>query len=90
MNRRKKRDIRVEAKKLGRRRYKGYQIIGWAEEGANKIEIDSRLKKLQRLETIIHEILHLAFPNSSESQILKAEKMVGRTLWKQGYRKTET
>lgn len=90
MNQRKKKDIKVEAKKLGRRRYKGYQIIGWAEEGTNKIEIDSRLKKLQRLQTIIHEILHLAFPAASESEILKAEKMIGNTLWKQGYRRTET
>lgn len=51
-----------------------------------KIEIDSRLKGRQRLETIIHEAMHLAFPWMMEYAVAKAARYIAMIVWHMEYR----
>lgn len=51
-----------------------------------KILIDERLKRRARLETIIHELLHVLFPTVSEEHVTEAARYIARILWALGYR----
>lgn len=83
MKKRNKYKVKVVRRKLGREKAYGQAFLG---EGL--IEVDERLKNEMELKVLVHELLHLAFPKASETQVLKAEKIVGNTLWELGYRKT--
>lgn len=76
--------VEVIERGLGREKCDG---LAWI--GENLIEIDKNLVGKDRLGVILHEIGHLAFPNASETQILKFEKMARDTLWDLGYRHVE-
>lgn len=52
------------------------------------IEIDSRLKGRARLETIIHEALHLACPWMMEHVVLKVARYIAMIVWHLEYRET--
>ncbi len=54
-----------------------------------KILIDQRLKRRCRLETIIHECLHVCYPTESEEHITASARDISRVLWSLGYRETE-
>lgn len=51
------------------------------------IEIDSRLEGRQRLETIIHEALHLACPWMMEEAVLKVARYIAMIVWHLEYRR---
>lgn len=51
-----------------------------------KVLIDSRLKARARLETEIHEALHICFPQVDEGVITEAGRDISRVLWHLGYR----
>lgn len=53
-----------------------------------KILIDERLERRARLETIVHELLHVSFPTVSEGHITEAGRDIARVLWSLGYRET--
>lgn len=82
--RRKSNKIEVIERRLGR---EGCDGLAWL--GENKIEIHTDLPIKERLFVICHEVAHLAFPEAKESEILRFEKMIGQTLWDQGYRKVD-
>ena len=84
MPKKQKKKIKVVYKKLGRS-----NVYGFAYIGDNYIEIDSRLDKKRLLSTLLHESLHLAFPNESESSIIKAERVITNILWSEGFRKID-
>jgi hypothetical protein len=71
--------IKVVERKLGKE-----QALGLSYGG--KIEIDPRQDAKRRLSTTCHEILHEAFPEMSEKQVLRAEKIFLQVLWDCGYR----
>lgn len=50
------------------------------------IEIDSGLQGRVRLETILHEALHLALPSLPEAAVLKTGRYLAMVAWKMGYR----
>jgi hypothetical protein len=50
------------------------------------IEIDSTLVGRQRLDTEIHEALHLACPWMTEFLVARTATYIARVLWKIGYR----
>lgn len=75
-----RRRIHVEYKKLGGRSW------GWAHHDDFFIEVDERAKGKKRFEIIVHEALHLIFPEKTEEQIIKAGVMLTNTLWHEGYR----
>jgi len=69
------------------------QAAGWAyipnaggAESQRKVLIDSRLKNRSRMETEIHEALHVCFPQVSEEVITASARDLSRILWFLGYR----
>jgi len=50
---------------------------------------DSTIKGKQKLEIIIHEILHIQNPLWEEEQVLKKSKQFANVLWKERYRQVE-
>lgn len=65
------------------------KALGIAHIGANKIEIDTRLRKKKYLEILLHEKLHLLNPEWSETKILKHSKELATFLWDNHYRWVE-
>lgn len=51
-----------------------------------KILIDSRLEGEEKLEVLIHEMLHAAFWNIDEWYIDKSAKDISHVLWRLGYK----
>lgn len=50
------------------------------------IRINRKLRGLEQLDTIIHELLHAAFWDLDEQAILEAGTDVAKALWRLGYR----
>lgn len=71
-------------KKLGREK-----VYGLADDGANTIEIDSRLKGRHHLEILIHESLHILFPDKSETAVTRSARRLANILWRQHYRRVD-
>lgn len=53
-----------------------------------KILIDERLERRTRLETILHELLHVAFPTVSEEHVTESARDIAKVLWSLGYRES--
>jgi len=84
----KKRKLIINEKKLGRVRFNGGSVWGLAYKDDNLIEIDPRQKPKRYLNTLVHELLHIVFPEASEKQITQAANVVVKELWRANYRKT--
>lgn len=54
-----------------------------------EIHIDERLKGLEHLEILIHEILHIQNPKWSESKIIGHSKELSKIIWEQKYRRID-
>jgi len=55
--------IKVIYKKLGKEK-----VYGFANLGDNEIEIDARLKGKKHLEIMLHECLHILYPEAEEEE----------------------
>lgn len=53
------------------------------------IEVDARLQGRVRLETIIHEALHLACPWMMEEVVLKVARYIAMIVWHCDYKREE-
>lgn len=73
--------IEVKYKKLGRHR-----AYGIADE---YITLDTRLKGKKHLEILIHEALHILFPELSEDEVVTKSILLTNLLWSESYRKTD-
>ena len=62
---------------------------GYAYVDQNKIEIYKGLKGIKHLEILIHEKLHLLFPDHEEKAIVRMAKELSKLLWRDGYRKVK-
>jgi hypothetical protein len=60
---------------------------GWAYVHEDKIELYHKLKGKKHLEILLHEKLHLLFPDHDEKAIQRISKDMCNVLWKDGYRK---
>ncbi len=76
------RKVKVVERKLGREGVDGQVFFADA-----LIEIDPRLPPKAWLSTLVHEAVHLAFPNLPEKQVLAAEKQILGVLWRAGVRR---
>ena len=76
--------IKVIYKKLGRER-----VYGFANLGYNEIEIDSRIKSKKHLELIIHESMHILFPEAEEEEIVTKSIILTNTIWGEHYRRVD-
>lgn len=75
--------IRIKYRKLGKEK-----VWGMAHSDGI-IEIEERLKGKKHLEIVVHEVLHLLFPEASEEAIIKKSVSLTKILWKENYRRVE-
>lgn len=75
--------IKVKYKKLGKEK-----VWGLA-DSQGIIYIDSRLRGKKHLEILIHETLHLLYPEDSEELIEEKSIALTNIIWKQRYRRLE-
>ncbi len=80
----KKKPIKVLYSHLGQ-----YKAVGLAWKEDRVIAIDKRLKGIQELETIIHEIEHIQNPEWSETKVTKIAKEKAQILWDLNFRKVD-
>lgn len=74
--------ISITYKKLGREK-----AYGLADDF--EVVIDSRLKGKKHLEILIHECLHYLYPKASEEEVIEKSIKLTKTLWHEGYRRTD-
>jgi hypothetical protein len=75
--------IKVKYKKLGKEK-----VWGLADsEGI--IYLDSRLKGKKHLEILIHETLHILYPEAEEDEIVEKSISLCNLIWQQRYRRIE-
>jgi hypothetical protein len=77
----KKKPIKVYYSHLGQ-----YKAVGLAWKEERVIAIDRRLKGIQKIDTSIHELLHVMFPELTESQVTKSASEMAKVLWDMGIR----
>lgn len=65
------------------------RALGQAWQGENLIEIDPRQPPKEYLDTLIHESLHIIFPELSERKVNTAARKLSALLWKEKYRKVK-
>jgi hypothetical protein len=75
--------IKVKYKKLGKEK-----VWGLA-DSQGVIYLDSRLKGKKHLEILIHETMHLLYPDDSEDEIVEKSIVLTNIIWKQRYRRLE-
>jgi predicted SprT family Zn-dependent metalloprotease len=94
MSRPKNKPVKVVHRRLGRE-------VAWGQAWTDKnlIEIDPRLGAKRALETLAHEICHLALPEltdhpvksaayrKGEAKVDRMGKMISKVLWAQNYRR---
>lgn len=86
---RKAKKTKIIEQKLGRHREGGSYVYGLAFMGKNKILIDPRQRGRAYMDTIIHEKLHLLFPDWSENKVLKTAREITSVLWNHSYRRVD-
>lgn len=75
--------IKVVHKKLGRE--KAYGMA----DSDGVVYLDQRLKGKKHMEIILHECLHLLYPDDSEEAIVDKSVTLCKILWKEGYRRVD-
>jgi hypothetical protein len=56
-------------------------------DGDKSIVIDGRHQGCDKLDTFVHESLHIVFPDEDEETITDAANFISEVLWKAGYRR---
>lgn len=79
--------IKIKERKLGRGGKKGYYGFSYPETGI--IEIDPRLKSRTYLGTIIHEALHIFFPEMSEDKVNDMGNELTKLIWDKNFRRIQ-
>jgi len=75
---------KVVHRKLGRE-----QAHGLAFKEEKEIHLDERLRKREYLETTIHELLHIYFPDLPERKVNAIAKKMSKDLWKLKFRRVD-
>lgn len=71
----------VKYLKLGRQSVHGYATLP---EGKTQIELDERLKGFNKTKYLLHEGLHIYFPNTKEEEIISLSYFLARLLNREG------
>lgn len=69
------------------RKLKRERVVGQVFLEDKVIEIDPRQNAKEWLGTLLHEALHVAFPDMDEAPIAAAEKKIAAILWQNGVRR---
>lgn len=76
--------IKVRERKLGREKADG---LAWDHKPTPVIEVDPRQPENDRLDTLIHEAIHIVFPKLGEMQVRGATKRIADVVWRDGWRR---
>lgn len=76
--------IKIIERKLGKE-----QAYGQAYKENRIIELDKRLSHPYRLEVIVHELLHVAYPWMTEEQVEDGAPQIAEALWRDRYRRID-
>jgi hypothetical protein len=76
--------IRVKYSKLGREK-----VWGYAHMGDGMVELDERLRGKKHLEILLHESVHLLFPEMDEDGVIDVSVVLTKLLWSEGYRRVD-
>jgi len=63
------------------------KALGICCAGLRLIEIHDKQCESERMDTLIHELLHLMRPSWSEKEVIRVANYLTRHLWAQGYRR---
>ena len=74
--------VRIVERRLGREK-----ALGQAWVGAGLVEVDPRQPERERLDTIVHELLHHLEPDWDEQRVAVSAAWLATVLWRQGYRR---
>jgi hypothetical protein len=74
--------IKVKERKLGREKAAG---LSWENDAV--IELDPRQDEKERLDTLLHETLHVLFPKLSEMAVRGLAPRITAVLWNDGWRR---
>ena len=72
--------IKVRERKL--RKY-----LGYAYKDDGMVDINPNQTPRQYLDTLIHEILHILYPEDSETKISRNAATITHHIWKKNYRR---
>lgn len=75
--------IKVNYSKLGKQRAWGMA------DSSGQVFLDSRLKSKKHLEILLHECLHILYPDDTEEEIIEKSVTLTNTLWHEKYRRVE-
>lgn len=53
------------------------------------VMLDTRLKAKKHLEILLHECLHILYPDDTEEEIIEKSVTLTNTLWHEKYRRIE-
>ena len=73
----------IKERKLGQHKAWG---LFW--HASKKIEIDPNQLSKHYLYVLVHELLHMTFPELTEDGVIRAAKIITKGVWQQGYRRT--
>lgn len=76
-------NIKIKYRKLGKEKAWGIA------HSDGLIEIDPSVKSKKHLEIVIHEVLHILFPEASETEIVNKSITLTKILWAEHYRRVE-
>jgi hypothetical protein len=62
---------------------------GMAHQGEGLIEVDPRLNARDRMNTEIHECIHLCFPDLTERNVRAVTHRITEVLWNDRWRRIE-
>lgn len=65
-------------------------LWGECDYAARRITIHTNLthsRQRKRLEILLHEVIHVVFPEAAEGQVDEAGKVLSRVVWSDGWRR---
>ena len=65
----------------------GEKAFGIAYSDLRLIELHDKQCESERMDTLIHELLHLMRPSWREKEVIRVANYLTRHLWAQGYRR---
>lgn len=75
---------KVKYRKLGKEK-----VYGFAHHHNDVIEMDSRITGKKHMEILIHEAMHLLWPEAEEEEVEAKAIILTNTLWRQKYRRID-
>jgi hypothetical protein len=74
--------LHVVERKLGREK-----ALGLCHQRQGLVEIDTRHCSKEYLDTMIHEMLHMYFPEAEEEKVTRVANKMTQVLWRRNFRR---